>query len=95
MKIRLSLHKDVNKAPGADILPTFSNLEADYERGLALVDVPDDVLPAWMQAYAHAPNDPIDKGKVQHLSLSEREQLKRWMAEAYPTRPEFEKLDLG
>jgi len=95
MKLRLSLYKDGKVTPGADILPLFMNLEADYERGLALVDVPDHGLPEWMQAYAHAPNDPIDKGKVQHLSLSERDQLKRWMAESYPTRPEFEKLDLG
>jgi len=94
MRIRLSLHKNPNGVPGADILPTFQNLEADYERGLALVDVPDGVLPAWFGALEHERDAPIDT-ETKHLTLSEREQLKRWMAEAYPTRPEFETIDLG
>jgi len=95
MKVRLSLHKDGRVAPGADILPTFSNLQADYERGLALVDVPNGVLPPWFQAYEHPKDAPIDEGEIKHLTSSEREQLKRWMNEAYPDRPEWEQIDLG
>lgn len=95
MRIRLSLHKGGKRAPGADILPAFMNLEADYERGLALVDVPDGTLPAWIADYAHPENAPIDQGNVKHLTLAQREELKRWMNDAYPTRPEFENLDLG
>lgn len=95
MRIRLSLHKDGKGTPGADILPSFMNLEADYARGLALVDVPDGTLPAWIADYAHPQDAPIDQGGVKHLTLAQREELKRWMNDAYPTRPEFETIDLG
>ena len=95
MRIRLSLHKDGKSVPGADILPAFMNLEADYERGLALVDVPDGTMPAWIADYAHPQNAPIDQGMVKHLTLAQREELKRWMSDSYPTRPEFETVDLG
>ena len=95
MKLRVGLYKDGKVTPGADVFPTFKNLHADYERGLALIDIPEGFYPAFLKEFEHDPNAAIDKGETKHLTLAQREELKRWMNDAHPTRPEFEKLDLG
>lgn len=96
MRLRLRL-QDPNGRQDAHTaaLPYFNNLHADYERRLALVDIPTEMYPEWMKEFEHPENAAIDEGAVKHLTLAQREELKRWMAESYPTRPEFETLDLG
>lgn len=95
MKLRVALYKQGKTTPGADVFPTFSNLQSDVERGLALIDIPEGHYPLWLREYEHPDNAPIDQGGVKHLTLAQREELKRWMNEALPTRPEFETIDLG
>lgn len=96
MKLRLRLQEPNSKQDAfTATLPFFSNLQADYERGLALVEIPEGMYPQFMQDFAHPANAAIDDGAVKHLSLSQRDQLKRWMAESYPSRPEFGEIDLG
>jgi hypothetical protein len=48
-----------------------------------------------MQEFEHPKDAAIDEGETKHLTLAQREELKRWMNDALPTRPEFENLDLG
>lgn len=95
MKLRVGLYKNGKVNPGADVFPTFTNLHADYERGLALITIPEGHYPLWLKEHEHDPNAPIDQGEVKHLTLAQREELKRWMNDALPTRPEFETIDLG
>ena len=95
MKLRVGLYKDGKVTPGADVFPTFTNLHADYERGLALITIPEGFYPAFMKEFEHPEDAAIDEGEIKHLTLAQRDELKRWMHDALPTRPEFENLDLG
>ncbi len=96
MKLRLALSgSDQEANPYRALLPHYSNLHADYERGLALVDIPEGFYPAFMKEFEHPANAAIDEGEVKHLTLAQRDELKRWMDDAIPSRPEFQNLDLG
>lgn len=96
MKLRLVLTGTSNENnPYRANLPQYNNLQADYERGLALVDIPEGMYPEFFQEYAHPEEAAIDEGAIRHLTTPQKDQLKRWMAEAYPSRPEFGEIELG
>jgi hypothetical protein len=96
MKLRLVLTGTSNENnPYRANLPQYNNLHADYERGLALVDIPVGMYPEFLQEYAHPEEAAIDEGAIRHLTTPQKRQLKAVDGGSLSIQTGIREIELG